>query len=49
MMTLGGDQELGILSEVKKTASRSQKLMGDLQHLKAKIYSLESDLHHVHN
>ena len=41
-MTLCGDQDLQVLSQVKKTASRSKKLMGDLQHLKGKIYYLEN-------
>jgi len=48
-MTLSGDQDLQILTQVKKTASRSKKLMGDLQHLKGKIYSLENDVRHVHD
>ena len=37
-----------ILSQVKKTATRSQKLLEDLQHLKSKLYSLEHDVRHVH-
>lgn len=49
MITLSGDQELCVLGEVKKTASRSKKVMGELQHLKGKIYSLENDLSHIHS
>jgi hypothetical protein len=37
-----------ILEYVKKTSENSKKLMGDLQNLKAKIYSLENDARHVH-
>ena len=48
-LSLSGDQELQILSQVKKTASNSKKLVGDLQNLKAKLYSLENDARHVHN
>lgn len=36
-----------ILRDVKKTAGRSKKLVGELQHLKAGIYSLENDLRHL--
>ena len=38
-----------ILQQVKKTATNSKKLLDDLQHLKAKMYSLENDVRHVHN
>lgn len=48
-MTLSGDQDMQILTHVKKTASRSKKLIGDLQNLKAKIYSLENDVRHEHD
>ena len=48
-LSLSGDQESQILSQVKKTASNSKKLVGDLQNLKAKLYSLENDARHVHN
>lgn len=48
-MTLSGDQDMQILSQVRKTATRSKQLMGDLQNLKAKIYSLENDVRHVHD
>ena len=48
-LSLSGDQDMQILSQVKKTASNSKKLVGDLQNLKAKLYSLENDARHVHN
>lgn len=48
-LSLSGDQEMQILSHVRKTASNSKKLVGDLQNLKAKLYSLENDARHVHN
>ena len=48
-LSLSGDQELQILSQVKRTALNSKKLVGDLQNLKAKLYSLENDARHVHN
>ena len=48
-LSLSGDQDLQILSQVKKTASNSKKLVGELQTLKAKLYSLENDARHVHN
>ena len=48
-MTLSGDQDMQILGQVKKTAARSKKLIGDLQGLKGRIYSLESDVRHVHD
>ena len=37
-----------MLEYVKKTSENSKKLMGNLQTLKAKIYSLENDVRHVH-
>ena len=48
-LSLTGDQDMQILTQVKKTASNSKKLVGDLQNLKAKLYSLENDARHVHN
>ena len=48
-LSLSGDQELQILSQVKRNALNSKKLVGDLQNLKAKLYSLENDARHVHN
>lgn len=47
-LTLSGDQDMQILNYVKKTSENSKKLMGDLQNLKAKIYSLENDARHIH-
>ena len=48
-LSLSGEKDTQILNEVKKTATRSKKLRGDLQHLKAKIYSLDNNVKHVHN
>lgn len=45
-MTVSGDNDMEILSEVKKSASRSKKLMGELQNIKFKVYSLENDARH---
>lgn len=47
--TLGGEKDMQILQQVKKTATNSKKLLDDLQHLKAKMYSLENDVRHVHD
>lgn len=47
-LTLSGDQDMQILKYVKKTSENSKRLMGDLQNLKAKIYSLENDARHIH-
>ena len=38
-----------MLAHVKQTAITSKKLMGDLQHLKSKIYSIEKDYRHIHD
>lgn len=48
-ISLTGDQDMQILTQVKKTALNSKKLIGDLQNLKAAVYSLEHDARHVHN
>lgn len=48
-LSLSGEQDMQILSHVKKTAFNSKKLVGDLQTLKARLYSLENDVRHVHN
>ena len=48
-LSLSGDQDMQILRQVKKTASNSKRLVGDLQTLKAKLYSLEYDTRHVHS
>ena len=48
-LSLTGDQDMQILTRVKKTAANSKKLVGDLQNLKAAIYSLEQDTRNVHN
>ena len=47
-MTLSGGQDMQILSHVKNTASRSRKLMDELQNIKSKVYSLENSARHVH-
>ena len=46
---LSGDQDEEVLRAVRRTASNSKKLVGDLQTLKARIYSLENDTRHVHD
>ena len=48
-LSLTGDQDMQILTQVKRTAANSKKLVGDLQNLKAAIYSLERDTRNVHN
>ena len=48
-MALSGDHDMQILNEVKKTASRSKKLIGQVQNIKSKVYSLENDIRHVNN
>lgn len=48
-LSLTGDQDMQILTQVKKTASNSKKLVGDLQTLKARLYSLEQEARNVHN
>lgn len=48
-LSLTGDQDMQILTQVKRTASNSKKLVGDLQNLKAALYSLECDARNVHN
>ena len=48
-ITLSGDQDMQILTHVRQTAKNSKKLVGDLQNLKAKVYSLENDARHVHD
>ena len=48
-LSLTGDQDMQILTHVKRTAANSKKLVGDLQNLKAALYSLERDTRNVHN
>lgn len=48
-MGLSGDQDEEVLRAVRRTAANSKKLVGDLQTLKARIYSLENDTRHVHD
>ena len=48
-MGLSGDQDEEVLRAVRRTASNSKKLVGDLQTLKARVYSLENDTRHVHD
>lgn len=38
-----------MLNYVKRTSENSRELIGDLQSLKAKIYSLENDVRHIHD
>ncbi len=46
---MGGDQDSEILSYVKSTSKNAKKLIGDLQNLKAKVYSLENNVRHIHD
>ncbi len=41
------DIDMQILRNVRRTAGRSQKLMGELKSLKAKVYGIENDLRHL--
>ncbi|KAG7254286.1 hypothetical protein CRUP_007134 [Coryphaenoides rupestris] len=43
-LSVGPNQDLAILHEVKQTNSRTKKVQGELMALKAKIYGLENDL-----
>ncbi|CAB3985978.1 Hypothetical predicted protein [Paramuricea clavata] len=43
---IDGDVDQEVLRNVHATAARSKYLVGELHHLKAKIYSLENDLRH---
>lgn len=43
---LDGEVDQEVLRNVHATAARSKFLVGELHHLKAKIYSLENDLRH---
>lgn len=46
-VTMGDDYDEEVLRNVRKTAGRSKKLVGELHNLKAKIYSLENDVRHM--
>lgn len=46
-LSFGEGEDMEILKDVRKTAGQSKKVMGELQHLKASIYSLENDLRHL--
>ncbi|XP_012946960.1 coiled-coil domain-containing protein 77 [Aplysia californica] len=41
------DLDMQVLKNVRRTAGRSKKLVGELKNLKSKIYGLESDLKHL--
>ncbi|XP_067683914.1 coiled-coil domain-containing protein 77-like [Haliotis asinina] len=41
------DLDMQVLRNVRFTASKSKKMMGELKNLKAKVYGLESDLKHL--
>ena len=41
------DIDMHILRNVRRTAGRSKKLMGELKGLKSKVYGLENDLRHL--
>ncbi|XP_068714597.1 coiled-coil domain-containing protein 77-like [Montipora foliosa] len=46
-VTMGDNYDEEVLRNVRKTAGRSKKLVGELHSLKAKIYSLENDVRHM--
>ena len=48
-LSLSGNQDTEILSAVKKTTANTRKLLGDLQHLKTKVYGMEKKVLHVHD
>lgn len=41
------DLDLQILKNVRATAGRSKKMMGELKNLKSKMYGIENDLKHL--
>ena len=41
------DLDMQILRNVRSTAGRSKKIMGELKNLKTKVYGLENDLKHL--
>lgn len=41
------DIDMQVLRNVRRTAGRSQHLMGELKTLKSKVYGLENDLRHL--
>lgn len=41
------DLDMQILRNVRSTAGRSKKIMGELKNLKTKVYGLENDLRHM--
>ncbi|KAK2149080.1 hypothetical protein NP493_3074g00001 [Ridgeia piscesae] len=41
------DIDMQVLHNVRRTAGRSQQLMGELKTLKSKVYGLENDLRHL--
>ena len=46
-VNMGDDYDEQVLRNVRHTAGRSKKLVGELHNLKAKIYSLENDVRHM--
>lgn len=41
------DLDLQILKNVRATAGRSKRMMGELKNLKSKMYGIENDLKHL--
>ncbi|KAK3776770.1 hypothetical protein RRG08_058520 [Elysia crispata] len=41
------DLDMQVLANVRRTAGRSKKLVGELKNLKSKVYGLENDLRHL--
>jgi coiled-coil domain-containing protein 77 len=48
-VTIGytGADEIDVLANVRQASARSREVQGELNHLKAKVYSLENDLRHL--
>ena len=48
-LSMSGAQDTEVLSAVKKTTANTRRLLGDLQHLKTKVYGMEKKVLTVHN
>lgn len=48
-LSLSGDQDTEILSEVKKTTANSRRLLSDLERLKTRVYGMEKQVLRVHS
>lgn len=41
------DVDMQMLRNIRRTAGRSQQIVGELKNLKAKVYGMENDLRHL--